>query len=119
MLNCKSAENMPIPIQAIGAVQGALMAQKLKQAQEGTKTFTPPKTALGKIIGTVTGRNQAAKVQQDMRKESLSNLAVQTGVPITGGVSFGGQATRNTWLPFAIVLAVVFYFFTGRKRRRK
>jgi hypothetical protein len=119
MLNCNSAEKMPIPIAAIGAVQGALISQKIKQAQDGSKTFTPPKTGLGRLIGTVTGRTQATQIQETMKKEALSNSAVQSGLPITGGLSFGGQATRNTWLPFAIVAAVALYFFTGKKRRRR
>jgi hypothetical protein len=43
-------------------------------------------------------------------------------VPVTGGISFGGEAGRKTYLPFAIVAAViaVFYFMRkkGRGRRR-
>jgi hypothetical protein len=42
--------------------------------------------------------------------------------PITGGFSFGGEATKRSYLPFAIVAAVVaaFYFMRkkGRSRRR-
>jgi hypothetical protein len=53
---------------------------------------------------------------------SLQPTAKSSGTPITGGISFGGEATRKTYLPFAIVAAVIaaFYFLRkkgGRRRR--
>jgi hypothetical protein len=42
--------------------------------------------------------------------------------PVSGGFSFGGEASKKTYLPFAIVAAIVaaFYFMRkkGRGRRR-
>ena len=53
---------------------------------------------------------------------SLQPSSKSQGTPITGGFSFGGEATKKTYLPFAIVAAVIaaFYFLRkkgGRRRR--
>ncbi|MEY4861029.1 MAG: hypothetical protein RL059_728, partial [Bacteroidota bacterium] len=42
--------------------------------------------------------------------------------PVTGGISFGGEATKRTYLPFylAAVVALIFFFMRkkgGRRRR--
>lgn len=107
------------PISIAATVRSALVANKLKQVQEGSKNFTPPKNAMGKLIGNLTGRTQAASLQESMKKESISNSAVQSGIPVSGGFQFGGQATRNTWLPFAVVAAVALFIFSPFKKRRR
>lgn len=107
------------PVSIAASVRTALVANKQRQVSEGLKNFTPPKTALGKLIGTVTGRSQAVQLQETMKKESVSNTAVQRGLPVSGGLQFGGQATRNTWLPFAVVAAVALFFFSPFKKRRR
>jgi hypothetical protein len=43
-------------------------------------------------------------------------------VPVTGGISFGGEAQKRTYLPFAIIAAIVAAFYLMRKkggRRRR
>jgi hypothetical protein len=47
---------------------------------------------------------------------------LRQGAPISGGLSFGGEAQRKTFLPFAIIAGVVaIFFFMRRKggRRRR
>lgn len=111
---------MSVTAIASGLVTAAkgLQAQKIGQAQSG-KTFTPPKTALGKLIGNISGRSQAALISADMKKESITNSGLKSSVPISGALEFGGTARKNAWLPFAIVAAVALYFITGRRRKKR
>jgi len=120
---------MPINFLPIaGAAIGTLQQTKIEKASAGIKTYTKPKTILGKIIGGVSGRNQAAEVS-DMNKTSpLSEKVINSlqpqrvgGIPLTGGISFGGEAGKKTFFPFAVVAAVVaiFYFMRRRKGGRR
>jgi hypothetical protein len=125
-----SNKNQPMPIQlapVLGAGLGALQQSKIDKALSGTKTYTKPKTIFGKLIGGVSGRSAAAEASQskaaplsDSVMNSLQPSAKST--PITGGFSFGGEATKRTYLPFylgAIVLGIFFFMRKkGRGRRR-
>jgi hypothetical protein len=134
MYNCNNSKNsevMAIQIAPlVGAGLGALQQSKIQKAQEGTKTFTKPKTIFGKLIGGVSGRTAAAEATEMNKSEAVSQKVMsamapsaKTGTPITGGISFGGEARKRTWLPFAVVggLVAIFYFMRGRKggRRRR
>ena len=115
----------------IGAGLGALQQSKIQKAQEGTKTFTRPKTIVGKLIGGVSGRTAAAEAQSMNKSEEVSAkvmTALQTGpatprpqTPVTGGIQFGTQAARMGYLPLAIIAGVVaiFYFMRRGGRRRR
>lgn len=119
---------MPIQLAPlVGAGFGALQQSKIEKALAGEKTYTRPKTIFGKLIGGVSGRTAAAQ-STDMYKsnpvsEKVTNSMgkTNTGVPLTGGISFGGEAGKKTYLPFAIVAAVVavFYFMRGKKGGRR
>jgi hypothetical protein len=116
---------MPISAIAIGSAlqagKQAITNVKLAQVASGTKTFTEPKTAIGKLIAKVTGRSEAL-IAQNMNKEAISNLAVQrAGVPVTGALQFGEQAKGRSYLPFALLAGVVLFFFSPifKKRRRR
>ena len=114
----------------VGAGLGALQQGKIDKALAGQKTYSKPKTIFGKLIGGVSGRTAAAeasvtktspiseKVVNSLSSDSMGKM----GTPVTGGISFGGEASRKTYLPFAIVAAIVaaFYFMRkkGRGRRR-
>jgi hypothetical protein len=115
-----SSKMEPISAIATGALTAikGLQTSKIQQAQSG-KTFTPPKTALGKIIGSISGRTQAALLSSDMKKESITNSALRSSVPVSGALQFGGEARKNAWLPFAVVAAVALYFITGRRRKKR
>lgn len=110
----------------VGAGLGALQQSKLTKAAEGTKTYSKPKTLIGKLIGGVSGRTAAAE-QSDMYKSNpvsekvMQSLQPRQSTPITGGISFGGEAGKRTYLPFAIVAAIVaaFYFMRGKKGGRR
>jgi len=134
MSNCNNSQKsdvMAIQIAPlVGAGLGALQQSKIQKAQEGTKTYTKPKTIFGKIIGGVSGRTAAAEVSEQNKTAPLSPAVMnslqpsaKSSTPITGGISFGGEAAKKTYLPFAIVAAIVaaFYFMRGRKggRRRR
>lgn len=122
---------MPIQLAPlVGAGLGALQQSKIEKALAGEKTYTKPKTIFGKLIGGVSGRTAAAEASDQTKSaplnasvmNSLQPSAKTSGTPITGGISFGGEATKKTYLPFAIVAAViaVFYFMRrkgGRRRR--
>ena len=120
---------MPIQIAPLlGAGLGALQQSKIEKAMAGEKTYTKPKTIFGKLIGGVSGRSAAAEASAATKTAPLSPAVMnsindkRTGTPITGGFSFGGEASRKTYLPFAIVAAVIaaFYFMRkkgGRRRR--
>jgi len=113
----------------VGGGLDLLKQKKLQKAQSGSKSFTMPKTAIGKFIGGISGRTEAAQITQSMQKESVlspkaeANLMQKGAVPVTGGISFGGEASRKTYFPFAIILGLVaiFYFMRNRKggRRRR
>jgi len=118
---------MAIPLAAIGAGLGALQQSKIEKALAGEKTYTKPKTIFGKLIGGVSGRTAAAEASQtktsplsDSVMNSLQPSAKST--PITGGFSFGGEATKRTYLPFylgAVVLGIFFFMRKKGGRRRR
>ena len=129
---CNSNQNQPMAIQLaplVGAGLGALQQSKIDKALAGEKTYTKPKTIFGKLIGGVSGRTAASEASASVKTAPLSESVMnslqpssKTGTPISGGISFGGEASRKTYLPFAIVAAVIaaFYFLRkkgGRRRR--
>ena len=126
--NCRNSENMAIPLAAIGAGLGALQQSKIDKALAGEKTYTKPKTIFGKLIGGVSGRTAAAEATAQTKTAPLNEKVMNSlqpsakSTPVSGGISFGGEAARKTYLPFAIVAAVIaaFYFMRkkGRGRRR-
>jgi len=127
---------MAIPLAAIGAGLGALQQSKIDKALSGDKVYTKPKTIFGKLIGGVSGRSAAAEASASVKTAPISDSVLNSlqpaafntdpnmrqSVPVTGGISFGGEAAKKTYLPFAIVAAIVaaFYFMRkkGRGRRR-
>ena len=111
----------------IGAGLGALTQGKIDRAVAGDKLYTKPKTIFGKLIGSVSGRTAAAEATEMYKQEQISPKVMNSlqprtsGTPVTGGISFGGEAAKKTFLPFAIVAAViaVFYFMRGKKGGRR
>jgi uncharacterized MAPEG superfamily protein len=108
----------------VGAGLGALQQSKIQKAQEGTKTFTKPKTLFGKLIGGVSGRTAAAEATQMNKSEAVSQKVMsamapgsKASTPITGGFSFGGEASKRTYLPFVIVAGVVAIFYAMRRKK--
>jgi hypothetical protein len=126
--NCGNNQPMAIPLAAIGAGLGALQQSKIDKALAGEKTYTKPKTIFGKLIGGVSGRSAAAEASASTKTAPLNESVMNSlqpsakSTPVSGGISFGGEAARKTYLPFAIVAAVIaaFYFMRkkGRGRRR-
>ena len=126
---------MPIAIgPLLGAGLGALQQGKIDKALSGDKVYSKPKTIFGKLIGGVSGRSAAAEAGASVKTAPISeqvynslqpNTAPQNmgnyRVPVTGGFSFGGEAGKKTYLPFAIVAAIVaaFYFMRKKGRRRR
>jgi hypothetical protein len=102
--NSKKKDVMAIQLAPlVGAGIGALQQSKIQKAQEGTKTFTKPKTMFGKLIGGVSGRTAAAEVSAQTKTAPLSPAVMnslqpsaRTSTPITGGISFGGEARKRT-----------------------
>ncbi|MFN6358714.1 MAG: hypothetical protein ACK4XL_07745 [Bacteroidota bacterium] len=120
---------MPIQLAPlVGAGLGALQQSKIDKALAGEKTYTKPKTIFGKIIGGVSGRSAAAEASAQTKTAPLSDTVMNSlqpsakSTPITGGFSFGGEATKRTYLPFylgAVVLGIFFFMRKkGRNRRR-
>jgi len=127
---------MAIPIAAIGAGLGALQQSKIDRALSGEKAYTKPKTIFGKLIGGVSGRTAAAEATAGTKTSPLSSAqlnalqprsanldpSLRQNIPVSGGIQFGGEATRKTYLPFylAAVVAAIFFFMRkkGRGRRR-
>jgi len=118
----------PASAALIAGALGSFKQSKIAKAEAGEKTYTKPKTIFGKLIGGVSGRTAAAEVSASTKTAPLSSNVMNSlqpsakGTPISGGFQFGGEASRKTYLPFAIVAAVVaaFYFMRkkGRGRRR-
>lgn len=137
MSNCNYKGPMPVQIAPlIGAGLGALQQSKIEKALAGEKTYTRPKTIFGKLIGGISGRTAAADASASTKTAPISDNVLNSlqpaantldpnmrqSVPVTGGISFGGEASRKTYLPFAIVAGVIaiFYFMRrkgGRRRR--
>ena len=121
---------MPIALGPIlGAGLGALQQGKIDRALSGEKAYTKPKTIFGKLIGGVSGRTAAAEATEATKSAPLSQSVVNAlqprermSTPITGGISFGGEAIKRSYLPFylAAVVAAIFFFMRkkGRGRRR-
>ena len=126
---------MPVAIgPLLGAGLGSLQQSKIDKALAGEKVYTKPKTIFGKLIGGVSGRSAAAEASSSVKtspidERTYNSLGPNTApenmnsnrTPITGGFSFGGEAGKKTYLPFAIVAAVVavFYFMRKKGRRRR
>lgn len=108
----------------VGAGLGAFQQSKIDKALSGEKTYTKPKTIFGKLIGGISGRTAAAEASAMTKTEPISekvqNAMNQSSklTPVTGGISFGGEAAKKTYLPFAIVAGVVAIFFFMRKKGR-
>ena len=120
---------MPVAIgPLLGAGLGALQQSKIDKALAGQKTYTKPKTVFGKLIGGISGRSAAAEASMTktapIDERTYNSLGPNTApenmnanrVPVTGGFSFGGEAGKKTYLPFAIVAAVVAVFYFMRKK---
>ena len=121
---------MPVAIgPLLGAGLGALQQGKIDKALAGQKTYTKPKTIFGKLIGGVSGRTAASEASASIKtapidERTFNSLGPNTApqnmnsakTPITGGFSFGGEAGKKTYLPFAIVAAVVAVFYFMRKK---
>jgi hypothetical protein len=129
MSNCNQNKPMPVAIgPLLGAGLGALQQGKIDKALAGQKTYTKPKTIFGKLIGGVSGRTAAAEASltktAPIDERTYNSLGPNTApenmnsnrTPITGGFSFGGEAGKKTYLPFAIVAAVVAVFYFMRKK---
>jgi len=124
---CKS-DSEPMAIQIaplVGAGLGALQQSKIDKAMSGEKIYTKPKTIFGKLIGGVSGRTAAAEASAMTKTEPISEKvqnamvpSARQSTPVTGGISFGGEAAKKTYLPFAIVAGVVAIFFFMRKKGR-
>jgi len=122
---------MPIQLAPlVGAGLGALQQSKIDKALAGEKTYTKPKTIFGKLIGGVSGRTAASEASASVKTaplnekvmNSLQPSAKSQGTPITGGFSFGGEATKRTYLPFylgAVVLGIFFFMRRKGGRRRR
>jgi hypothetical protein len=128
---CNSDNKNPMAIQLaplVGAGLGALQQSKIEKALAGEKTYTKPKTIFGKLIGGVSGRTAAAEASAQTKTAPLSDSVMNSlqpsakSTPITGGFSFGGEATKRTYLPFylgAIVLGIFFFMRRKGGRRRR
>jgi len=136
MSNCNQRD-MPVAFgPLIGAGLGALQQSKIDRALSGDKVYTKPKTIFGKLIGGVSGRTAASEASASVKTAPISDSVLNSlqpsantldpnmrqSFPVTGGLSFGGEATKKTYLPFAILAAVIaiFYFMRrkgGRRRR--
>lgn len=120
----------------LGAGLGALQQGKIDKALAGQKTYTKPKTIFGKLIGGVSGRTAAAEATAAYKSAPLSDSVVNAlqpqssnldpsmrqSTPITGGISFGGEAVKKTYLPFylgAVVVAIFFFMRKKGSRRRR
>ena len=134
MSNCNKTQTaMPVAIgPLLGAGLGALQQGKIDRALSGDKVYSKPKTIFGKLIGGVSGRSAAAEASASVKtapidERTYNSLGPNTApqnmnsmrTPITGGFSFGGEAGKKTYLPFAIVAAVVAVFYLMRKKGRR
>jgi len=135
MSHCNNQKIMPVAIgPLLGAGLGALQQGKIDRAMSGDKVYSKPKTIFGKLIGGISGRSAAAEASNSVKtapidERTYNSLGPNTApqnmnsnrTPITGGFSFGGEAGKKTYLPFAIVAAVVavFYFMRKKGRRRR
>ena len=121
---------MPIALgPLIGAGLGSLQQSKIDKALTGEKTYTKPKTIFGKLIGGVSGRSAAADATQSIKTSPLSPSVINAlqprermTTPVSGGISFGGESIKRSYLPFylAAVVAAIFFFMRkkgGRRRR--
>ena len=138
MYNCNNQDKaMPIQLAPlVGAGLGALQQSKIDKALAGEKTYSRPKTIFGKLIGGISGRSAAADATQQYKgapiSDSVANAlqpqssnldpSMRQSIPVTGGISFGGEATKKTYLPFylgAIVLGIFFFMRRKGGRRRR
>ena len=122
---------MPIQLAPlVGAGLGAFQQGKIEKALSGEKTYTKPKTIIGKLIGGISGRTAAAEASQNktepisptvMNALSQNPATPRPATPVTGGISFGTQAARMGYLPLAIiagVVAILYFMRRGGRRRR-
>ncbi|MEY4861038.1 MAG: hypothetical protein RL059_737, partial [Bacteroidota bacterium] len=104
----------------LGAGLGALQQGKIDRALSGDKVYTKPKTIFGKLIGGVSGRTAASEASASVKTSPISEKVMNSiqpqsynldpnlreSFPVTGGISFGGEATKRTYLPFYLAAVV-------------
>lgn len=128
---------MPVAIgPLLGAGLGALQQGKIDRALSGDKVYTKPKTIFGKLIGGISGRTAASEASASVKTAPIDertynslvpnsapeNMNSYKQTPITGGISFGGEAVKRSYLPFylgAIVLGIFFFMRKKGGRRRR
>ena len=129
MSSCNKMAIDPASAALIAGALGSFKQSKIAKAEAGEKTYTKPKTIFGKLIGGVSGRTAAAEVS-NMNKSNpvpekvTSAMAPSQSrqIPVTGGISFGGEAVKRSYLPFylgAIVLGIFFFMRKKGGRRRR
>jgi hypothetical protein len=88
----------------------------------GGNRVDPPKTGIGKFIGSFSGRNRNARMQAQSSGTPTPNLPVQNRPLASGSIQFGTeQRNRNLFGIGVMVVAVVgliSYFRAPKKRRR-
>lgn len=83
-------------------------------------SFKDMSTGYTIVGGVAVGKD----TMNSLTMNSLTNNPKSLLGGLSGGVSFGGDATKETWLPFAIIIAIVvvaislFAIFKPSKRRR-
>ncbi len=128
---------MPIQLAPlVGAGLGALQQSKIDKALAGEKTYSKPKTIFGKLIGGISGRSAASEASASIKTAPISdrvlnslspnrppeNMNSNRQIPVTGGISFGGEAVKRSYLPFylgALVLGIFFFMRRKGGRRRR
>lgn len=117
-----NVENM-IPILGIAQTGlAALQASKTSQAEAG-KVFTQPQTTVGKVLGRLTGRTQAAEISTAQSQAPLApmvskNLQSQ-GIPISGSLMLGTEQNQTLKILGVIGAVIAFIFYTNKPRGRK
>ena len=129
MSSCNKMAIDPASAALIAGALGSFKQSKIAKAEAGEKTYTKPKTIFGKLIGGVSGRTAAAEVSNMNKSNPVPEKvtsAMAPGqsrqIPVTGGISFGGEAVKRSYLPFylgAIVLGIFFFMRKKGGRRRR
>lgn len=119
----------PATAAAVGNALIKVRQSKIDRGASGEQTFTRPKTIFGKLIGGISGRSDAFTAQEQNKMSPLTSNVVNSlqpnerqRVPVTGGISFGGEAIKRSYLPFylgAIVLGIFFFMRRKGGRRRR
>jgi hypothetical protein len=93
--------------------------ENMNPSEYFAKTKKRRDLAAASIKAFQDAKNQKNMITKTANITPKQATAITAKTPITGGISFGGEATKKTYLPFAVVAVIGAYFFFNKSKKRR